>query len=55
MNQIINQLQNRKSVRVFTGEAVKDSDLLEIIKSSQQAPTSVNENLKKLLPPMFLN
>ena len=42
MNQIINQLQNRKSVRVFTGESVKDSDLLEIIKSSQQAPTSVN-------------
>ena len=42
MNQIINQLQNRKSVRVFTGESVKDSDLLEIIKSAQQAPTSVN-------------
>ncbi len=42
MNQVIKQLQNRKSVRSFTGESVSESDLMEIIKSAQQAPTSVN-------------
>ena len=42
MNQVINQLSNRKSIRQFTGESVKAEDLELIIKTAQRCPTSVN-------------
>ena len=41
-NPTITQLQNRKSIRQFTGEAVKDADLDLIFKTAQRAPTSIN-------------
>ena len=42
MNKIIEQLQNRRSVRNFTGEKVKDEDLELILRTAQRAPSSVN-------------
>ena len=41
MNQIINQLSNRKSIRQFTGESVSITDL-DIIKTAQRCPASIN-------------
>ncbi|MGB6328576.1 MAG: nitroreductase family protein [Halarcobacter sp.] len=42
MNQVIEQLSNRKSIRQFTGESVKEEDLELIIKTAQRCPTSIN-------------
>lgn len=42
MNPIIKQLSERKSIRQFTGEFVKDEDLELIIKTAQRCPTSIN-------------
>lgn len=42
MNQIIEQLSNRKSIRQFTGEHVRAEDLELIIKTAQRCPTSIN-------------
>lgn len=42
MNSIITQLSERKSIRQFTGESLKDGDLELIIKTAQRCPTSVN-------------
>lgn len=42
MNETIKQLQNRKSIRQFTGESVSDADLELILKTAQRAPTSIN-------------
>ncbi|MDG3085506.1 nitroreductase family protein [Vibrio hannami] len=42
MNPTLEQMLNRRSVRNFTGEAVKDEDLELILKAAQQAPTSIN-------------
>lgn len=42
MNPTIKQLQNRKSIRQFTGESVSDADLELILKTAQRAPTSIN-------------
>lgn len=42
MNQTIEQLLNRRSIRNFTGESVKDEDLTLILRAAQQAPTSIN-------------
>ena len=39
---MIEQLQNRKSIREFTGEHVSDEDLEVILKTAQRAPTSIN-------------
>jgi len=41
-NIIIKQLQNRKSIREFTGEHVSDQDLDIILKTAQRAPSSIN-------------
>jgi FMN reductase [NAD(P)H] len=41
-NKTIEQLQNRKSIREFTGERVSDEDLELIFKTAQRAPTSIN-------------
>ncbi len=42
MNEILQELLNRKSIRNFTGESVKDEDLKLIFEAAQRAPTSVN-------------
>lgn len=42
MNPVIDQMLNRRSIRNFTGEAVKDEHLDLILKATQQAPTSIN-------------
>lgn len=42
MNQVIQQLSSRKSIRQFTGECVKAEDLELIIKTAQRCPTSIN-------------
>ena len=42
MNQVINQLSSRKSIRQFTGQSVSNEDLELIIKTAQRCPTSVN-------------
>ncbi len=42
MNETINQLLNRKSVRNFTGESVKEEDLKLIFEAAQRCPTSIN-------------
>ena len=41
-NPIIKQMQNRRSVRQFTGEPVSDADLETIFKTAQRAPNSIN-------------
>lgn len=42
MNQTIEQLASRKSIRQFTGEEVKKEHLELIMKTAQRCPTSVN-------------
>lgn len=42
MNQVIEQLSTRKSIRQFTGERVKPEDFDLIIKTAQRCPTSIN-------------
>jgi FMN reductase [NAD(P)H] len=42
MNQVINQLSSRKSIRQFTGQSVSNEDLELIIKTAQRCPTSIN-------------
>lgn len=42
MNKTIEQLLNRKSIRNFTGESVKQEDLELIFKAAQRCPTSIN-------------
>lgn len=41
-NPILKQMQNRRSVRQFTGEPVSDADLKIIFETAQRAPTSIN-------------
>lgn len=41
-NPTLTQLQNRKSIRHFTGDSVSDADLELIFKTAQRAPTSIN-------------
>jgi len=41
-NPTIQQLQNRKSIRQFTGEVISDEHLELIFKTAQRAPTSIN-------------
>jgi FMN reductase [NAD(P)H] len=42
MNETIQQLQSRKSIRSFSDEHVKDEDLQTIFETALRAPTSVN-------------
>ncbi|MBN1838735.1 MAG: nitroreductase family protein [Campylobacterales bacterium] len=41
-NPTLTQLQNRKSIRHFTGDALSQKDLETIFKTAQRAPTSIN-------------
>lgn len=42
MNETLEQLNNRKSIRSFTKESVKNEDLRLIFQAAQRCPTSVN-------------
>jgi nitroreductase len=42
-NEVLKVIQERKSVRHFTGEAVKKDDLDKILKAGMCAPTAVNK------------
>jgi len=48
-NQVIEQQLNRRSVRDFTGESVKDEDLSLILKAAQQAPNAFNAQFVSLI------
>lgn len=41
-NPVITQLQNRKSIRQFTGEVISEEHLALIFKTAQRAATSIN-------------
>jgi FMN reductase [NAD(P)H] len=41
-NPVLEQLNQRRSVRAFTGESVSEADLTAILRATQQAPTSIN-------------
>lgn len=41
-NPVIEQILHRKSIRKFTGEKIKDTDLELIFAAAQRAPTSIN-------------
>ena len=49
MNEIIKQLQNRRSVREFTGEKIKEEDLQTILATAQRAANSVNRQQTSLI------
>ena len=49
MNEVIKQLQNRRSVREFTGEKVKDEDLKLILKTAQRCPNSTHSQQISLI------
>lgn len=49
MNEVIKQLQNRRSVREFTGEKIKEEDLKTILATAQRAANSVNEQQTSLI------
>ena len=49
MNETVKQLQNRRSVREFTGEEVKEEDLQTILYTAQRAANSVNGQQTSLI------
>lgn len=49
MNEIIKQLKNRRSVREFTGEKVKEEDLKLILETAQRYPNSVHGQQTSLI------
>jgi len=48
-NPVIEQLSQRRSVRAFTGDPVREDDLDAILRATQQAPTSINGQQTSLL------
>lgn len=49
MNEMIKKLQERRSVREFTGEKVKDEDLKLILETAQKYPNSVHGQQTSLI------
>ena len=49
MNETIRQLNERKSVRVFTGEHIPEEDVRIIAEAAAQAPTAGNQQLYTIL------
>ena len=49
MNELIKQLQNRRSVREFTGEKIKEEDLQTMLAAAQRAANSVNGQQTSLI------
>ena len=55
MNQVIEQLSTRKSIRQFTGESVKTEDLELIIKTAQRCPNLYKWNDPYKLDTFYFN
>ena len=49
MEPIIQALCDRKSVRAYTGEAIPEEDVQDILKAAAQAPTAGNQQLYTIL------
>lgn len=49
MNQTIQQLYDRKSIRVFTDQKISDEDKLTILTAATMAPTAGNQQLYTIL------
>ena len=49
MNELIKQLKNRRSVREFTGEKLKEEDLQTILETAQRAANSINGQQTSLI------
>lgn len=49
MNEVLQQLHDRKSVRVFTEQAIPPSDKAAILQAAVQAPTAGNQQLYTIL------
>ena len=49
MNQVIQQLHERKSVRVFTDQEISDQVKNAILAAATQAPTAGNQQLYTIL------
>lgn len=49
MNEVIRQLYERKSVRVFTDKEISAEDKMYILKSAVQAPTAGNQQMYTIL------
>lgn len=49
MNQVIRQLKERKSVRVFTEQKITDEEKKEILTAAMQAPTAGNQQLYTII------
>ena len=49
MNELIKQLKNRRSVREFTGEKIKEEDLQTMLAAAQRAANSVNGQQTSLI------
>ena len=49
MNELIKELQNRRSIREFTGEKLKEEDLQTILETAQRAANSVNGQQTSLI------
>ena len=49
MNETIQQLYDRKSVRVFTDQIIEENIVQEILKAAVMAPTAGNQQLYTIL------
>ncbi|MBQ2780284.1 MAG: nitroreductase family protein [Clostridia bacterium] len=49
MNEVIRQLSERKSVRVFTDRAISEADVETILNAAAQAPTAGNQQLYTII------
>ena len=49
MNEVIQSLFHRKSVRAFTGESIPEADVRMILEAAAQAPTAGNQQLYTIL------
>ncbi len=49
MNPVLQSLMERKSVRAYTGAAIPEEQVLEILNAAVQAPTAGNQQLYTIL------
>ena len=49
MNEVLRQLKERKSVRVFTGQSISKEDKRAILEAAMDAPTAGNQQLYTIL------
>lgn len=49
MNEVIRQLTERKSVRVFEGRPISEEEKTAILRAAMEAPTAGNQQLYTIL------